>query len=100
MKYTIEKTPDGGTRLSIEGRLDTLAAADLEQGMAPVLADPGDALEVALDGLTYISSSGLRCLVQLYNGCRKAGVTMTLSGTQPAVKEIFDLTGFSTIFGV
>lgn len=99
MKHSIEKTAEG-TRLTLEGRLDTLSASELEKAVAEIVQNPGKSVEVAIDGLTYISSSGLRCFVQLYNSCRKAGAPMTVSGMQPAVKEIFDLTGFSKIFGV
>lgn len=99
MSYAVTRT-SGAVTLTIEGRLDTLAAMELENGIAPLLSDPGNALTIAIPDLSYISSSGLRCFVRLYNVCKNAGASFAIVGATPAVKEIFDMTGFSRIFGL
>lgn len=98
-KYKIEDTADR-RRLTLAGRLDTAAASDLEEGVKKIAAAAALPLVVDVTDLVYISSSGLRCLVQLYNDCHGKNVAMEVTGVKPAIKEIFDLTGFSKVFSL
>ena len=84
-----------GTRLTlaIEGRIDTITAPELE---AAVVTDGIDELVFDLAQVDYISSAGLRVL--LASQKRMAGKTMKIANAKPAVKEVFDITGFSDIF--
>lgn len=86
--------------LTLSGRLDTLSAAELENEVHKILETPFESLIVEISELDYISSSGLRCFVKLYKGCKGSGAEMTITGMQPSIREIFDLTGFSKIFGL
>ena len=59
----IKKTPNGSTlTITVEGRLDTVTAPDLEKEINASIAD---VKELILDfaGLDYISSAGLRLLL-------------------------------------
>ena len=89
-----------GTKLTaaIEGRLDTATtpAAEAE------LKDKLDGItELTLDfkSLDYISSSGLRLLLALQKKMNKQG-SMTVINSNEAVKEIFEVTGFSDILTI
>lgn len=84
--------------LTMSGRLDTLSAASLANEIKELNAEPLQSIEVEISGLSYISSSGLRCFVDLFKGCKSKGAPFAIKGMQPAVHEIFDLTGFSKIF--
>ena len=44
----------------------------------------------------YISSAGLRVLLSSQK--KMAGKSMKIVNAKPAVKEVFDITGFSDIF--
>ncbi len=96
---TITNTPENLT-ITLTGHLDTLAARQLETELQAVKIEPGQAVEADLTNLSYISSSGLRCLVLLYRAATDAGSTFTVTGVQPAVREVFDITGFSQIFSL
>ena len=84
-----------GNKLKLKpiGRVDTLTAPDLE---AAIMLDGVDELEFDLAAVDYISSAGLRVLLsaqkKMMNG------KMTLFNACAAVKEVFDITGFSDIF--
>lgn len=98
-EYKIIDTESGKT-LDISGRLDTNSACEMEKGIQSLLDDPGNALTIALGSLTYISSSGLRCLVRLYNAAKSKGADFRIIDIQPSVLEIFKLTGLNKVFGI
>ena len=86
------------TVIAISGRLDTINAPDFEKAIAPVIA--GDMKEVVLDcaDLDYISSSGLRLFLTMQKAANAKQGQLTLKGIKPDIKEIFDITGFTSIF--
>lgn len=75
------------------GRVDTITSPELE---AAVVTDGIDELIFDLAQVDYISSAGLRVLLSAQK--RMAGKTMKIANAKPAVKEVFDITGFSDIF--
>ena len=90
----INKNQDGNKlTLAPVGRVDTITAPDLE---AAVVTDGIDELVFDLAQVDYISSAGLRVLLSAQK--RMAGKAMKIANAQPAVREVFDITGFSDIF--
>ena len=90
----INKNQDGNKlTLAPVGRVDTITAPDLE---AAVVTDGIDELVFDLAQVDYISSAGLRVLLSAQK--RMAGKSMKIANAKPAVKEVFDITGFSDIF--
>lgn len=85
-----------GSRLTLApvGRVDTLTAPELEGALA---LDGVTELVFDLMELEYISSAGLRVLLSAQKTMNKQG-SMTVLNPKPAVKEVFDITGFSDIF--
>ena len=84
-----------GVKLTIApcGRIDTITAPELE---AAVQLDGIEELLFDLSKVDYISSAGLRVL--LASQKKMAGKSMKIAGACAAVKEVFDITGFSDIF--
>jgi len=84
-----------GNKLTLApiGRVDTITAPELE---AAVVTDGIDELVFDLAQVDYISSAGLRVLLSAQK--RMAGKSMTIANSKTAVKEVFDITGFSDIF--
>jgi anti-sigma B factor antagonist len=87
-----------------EGRLDFGAAAAFEKQLHDALAGTGGVAPKALivDGteLEYISSAGLRSILLAARGAQRTGVAFSLCALKPAVREVFDLSGFSRIITV
>lgn len=89
----IEKKTEGNTLvLSVEGRLDTATAPELESALAN-LSDTTN-LVIDMQGLEYISSAGLRVLLKLQKLLGKKG-SLTLKHVCASIAEVFDITGFS-----
>ena len=95
---TVTKTQDGSSvTLSVEGRLDTITAPDLEKEIQSL----GEAasLEIDCTKLEYISSAGLHVLLSSHKAfAKKDGMTITNVGEQ--VLDIFDVTGFKDILNI
>lgn len=84
-----------GNKLTLApiGRVDTITSPELE---AAVVLDGIDELVFDLAQVDYISSAGLRVLLSSQK--KMAGKSMKIVNAKPAVKEVFDITGFSDIF--
>ena len=97
MNINIDKTT-GSTVMSLEGRLDTTTAPELENA----INGEGDALKsLVLDfkGVDYISSAGLRVLLTAQKKMNAQG-HMELRGVSEAVMDIFEMTGFADILEI
>jgi serine/threonine-protein kinase RsbW len=86
-----------------EGRLDFGAAAGFQQRVEEALAGSGTApAAVIIDctALDYVSSAGLRVFLLAARASQRAGIPLALCALQPAVREVFELSGFSRIIAV
>jgi anti-sigma B factor antagonist len=91
----IQKKLDGTTlSVSVTGHIDTVTAPQLE---AELSLDAVEELVIDISGVAYVSSAGLRVFLSAYKTMAKKG-GMTIVGAQPAVLEVFKITGFSSIF--
>ncbi len=79
--------------LSLEGRLDTLTAPQLENEN---IADSVNTLTLNLAKLEYISSAGLRVVLTLHKKMSAKG-GLTVSNVNEAVLDVFYATGFTDI---
>ena len=91
----IQKKLDGTTlSVSVTGHIDTVTAPQLE---AELSLDAVEELVIDISGVAYVSSAGLRVFLSSYKTMAKKG-GMTIVGAQPAVLEVFKITGFASIF--
>ena len=88
-----KKLEDKTLTLALEGRLDTTTSPDLEEVLASSL-DGVEQLVFDFAGLDYLSSAGLRVLLSAQKRMNGQG-SMKLAHVNDAVKEVFEITGFS-----
>ncbi|MBQ4167235.1 MAG: STAS domain-containing protein [Clostridia bacterium] len=84
--------------LSIEGRLDTLTAPELEKTIDNDLGGI-EKLVLDLEKLDYISSAGLRVLLHAEKIMQRLG-GMRVKNVSETVMEIFAVTGFDEILTI
>jgi anti-anti-sigma factor len=86
-----------------EGRLDFGAAAgfqaQLEQLLAGAQTAPG-AVIIDCTGLEYVSSAGLRVFLLAARASQRAGIRFAMCSLQPAVREVFELSGFTRVIAL
>ena len=93
---TIEKTVNAAElTLVVAGRLDTVTAPELDAELKASL-DGVQTLVLDFAALEYLSSAGLRILLVTQRKMNKQG-KMIVKGANETVRDIFDVTGFSTI---
>ncbi len=96
---TINKNPNGtNLEISLEGRLDTTTAPDLETALNESLGS-ADTLTLDFSKLNYISSAGLRVLLSAHKVMSKKG-GMKVVNVNEIVREVFDVTGFADILTI
>ena len=95
----ILKTSEGAKlNLSLEGRLDTTTAPQLEAEVKGALAG---VTELVLDfsQLEYLSSAGLRVILAAQKIMNKQG-KMVIRHVNETIQEVFEVTGFSDILTI
>jgi anti-anti-sigma factor len=86
--------------IQVEGRIDTTNYNEFESAVNEVLSDNTRQIYLDCGELNYISSSGLRIFLTIQKKMMAAGGKLKLYGMQPAIREIFDISGFSSIFSI
>ena len=84
--------------VELEGRLDTVAAPELEEQIEPAL-EGVEKLIIDLESLEYISSAGLRVMLTTMQTMEEQG-EMIVRNVGPDVMEVFKLTGFAGILNI
>lgn len=84
--------------ISLEGRLDTTTAPELEKVLAGSLEEVTK-LTIDMGALDYLSSAGLRILLSTQKRMNKQG-SMKITNVNETIMEIFEVTGFTDILTV
>jgi len=94
----IEKQLNGAELvLTLEGRLDTTTAPELEAEIK-VLSGV-ESLTLDMKSLDYLSSAGLRVLLAAQKTMNKQG-KMVLRNVNETIMEVFEITGFVDILTI
>lgn len=83
------------TVAALDGRLDTVTAAEAEQKLLGLLHE--GAVVADLEGVRYMSSAGLRLLLKAAKLAKGIGVSFSVCASQPAVREVFEISGFNKV---
>ena len=98
MNTTITEISPDKVLVKVTGEMDTLSSEQFKQDVAPLMDRKGLALELDLGELEYIASRGLRVILSLAQSLTPSGGSLKVTAVSPAVREVFDLTGFTNIF--
>jgi anti-sigma B factor antagonist len=94
------KTTDEVKVLEFEGKLDTQTSPDAQEQMTELIEIGEKKFLVNFGKLDYISSAGLRVLLIAAKQLKSAGGELRICSLNEVVKEVFDISGFTTIFKV
>jgi anti-sigma B factor antagonist len=95
-----EQQTDQCLILSIKGRLDTTNYNMLEKKLMEMIESNHHRILVECTGMDYISSSGLRILLMGLKKISQVKGKFVLCGLQENIHEIFEISGFSSIFEI
>ena len=95
----INKVVDGAAlQISLEGRLDTTTAPQLEAEFKQSLGGI-TSLELDFGKLEYLSSAGLRVILAAQKTMNKQG-KMVIRHVNETIMEVFEVTGFIDILTI
>lgn len=86
--------------IDLKGRLDTGTSPTAESAINKILDEGCQKLAINLSGTDYISSSGLRVLLATAKKISTMKGKFKICQPNEVVKEILDISGFSTILDV
>ena len=84
----------------LSGRLDTTNIEQFQQDIAVLMEGENPEINIDCAGMEYTSSQGLRSFLMLQKSTMARGGKLVLANMQPRVKEVFDITGFSSIIKI
>ena len=89
---------DGKIVATLIGDLDNTATSEATRGFEPVFERTDCNVLIDCTELNYISSSGLRILLNLYKHTNSNHHWVTLKGLSEDIREVFVLGGFLQLF--
>ena len=78
--------------------MDTAAAVEAEEVLKPIYNSNGKDVIIDCTNLEYIASIGLRILLSILKGARAGGSKVVMRGVNDDIKNVFQMTGFISIF--
>ncbi len=90
---------DDSIQLSIEGQVDTITSAQLQQSILVAFQKSKNVI-LDLEQVPYMSSTGLRALLLGQKTATSKGGTMKVLHVQPAVMQVFQMSGFDSILSI
>jgi anti-sigma B factor antagonist len=94
------KTANEVKVLAFEGSLDTQTSPDAQTQLNQLIEGGDKKILVNFEKLHYISSAGLRILLAAAKQLKTAEGELRICDLNEVVKEVFDISGFSTIFKI
>jgi len=96
----VTRTQNDATIVAFRGSLDSKTSPQAQQALDGLLEGGSRKLLIDFTALDYISSAGLRVLLATAKRLTGAGSALRLFGLNESVREVFEISGFSTIFTV
>ena len=86
------------TVVTVTGKMDALTAPDYQKTLHALIAEGRTDFVVDFAGLDYISSAGLREILSMAKVLKKKEGQVCFANVQGTVREVFEMSGFGTIF--
>lgn len=91
---------DGQVVISLSGRIDSTAAVEFEEKLIEIIDAGCHIMVVEFQHVQFISSAGLRVLLLAAKKVKPYGGKLLLCEMSKDVREVFDISGFSSIFEI
>ena len=94
-----EETRAGWCIVGVRGRLDAESADELETALRAAI-DGNGKVAANFAGVEYISSAGLRAVIQAARAAQAKNVEFTICSLTAHVKKVFDMSGLHQILHI
>ncbi|MDL2314287.1 STAS domain-containing protein [Desulfovibrio sp. OttesenSCG-928-C14] len=97
----IKTRNQGGVHVvELGGHFDSASSAAFEETMLGLDAEGAQFLVLDMAQVSYISSAGLRSLLQLAKKLGARQGALRFVALKPAVREVFEISGFCSLFSI
>lgn len=91
LTVTIDKSADGVFTILPSGSIDSETYEILDQNIAGVLKFVPKTLIFDMKGVKYISSMGIRAILDAKNKVEKINGALVMTNLQPQIRKVFDI---------
>jgi anti-sigma B factor antagonist len=99
LSFTTDDTSDT-VILRLAGSLDAMTASELHPTIDRLVEQRCPRVQVALDGLDLIDSSGVAAIVSLYKRIRAGGGRVSVTGARDQPLAVFKLLRMDRVFAI
>ena len=89
-----EKKQNGICILTLKGRLDANTAEEFRAKILRIIEDGSHNVVLDCEGLDYISSAGLRVVLEAVKRAKQSQGKIVLCSLQPYIQEVFEVSKF------
>jgi anti-sigma B factor antagonist len=97
---TTRAADEGTVVVEVGGEVDMLTSPQLRSAALTQLAEGTRLMVLALDGVTFLGTSGLAVLIEVREAAQQAGVTLRLACTGRRVLRPLSIAGLVPMFDV
>ncbi len=87
-------------KITLRGRMDAVSSPDFDRALDELMTQGQRQFLLDLANLEYISSAGLQSLLAAAKRLEQIEGVITLSNLNGAVLEVFQISGFDTLFPI
>ena len=91
---------DGAMVIETEGRIDSGNAQAFCDQLDSAIKTTGQAIVIDMAGLVYISSAGLRAILQAMRKMERQNVRLALCSLSDDVRDVFHTSGFDQLIEI
>ena len=84
----------------VEGRIDGVTAREFEDAMKSAIGEADAAVIVDLEGVSYVSSAGLRAILLIAKDLKNRDAKFALCALAEPIQEVFEMAGFDKIIEI
>ena len=100
LQFELENQEEGTALLRVTGDITIHTSPRLREQLKPLLSAQMKEVQVALDGVDFMDSSGIATLVEGLQWGRLTGGRFVLSGLRDNVRDIFSLAKLDMVFEI
>ena len=96
----IERDQNGVTVFTLEGRVDTQGAVDMDLALQTAVSEGKHRMVLDMSELRYISSAELRTLADVLTQNKEASGDLKMSAMNKKIVRVFQIVGFDKFFSI
>jgi len=96
----ITERGNGTLIAEVKGRIDGVTAREFEDAMKSAISEDDAAVIVDFEGVSYVSSAGLRAILLIAKDLGKRNAKLGICALAEPIREVFSISGFDKIIKI